>query len=158
MTFRRRWTSIVRELAAGDLLFRQGDRAAAIYKIESGRLRLVRRTLDDHLVVLHTARQGDFLAEASLFAEVYHCDAVAAAPSRIRVYSKASVMEMFRSEPALAEAFMASGIYKRPFSGGHRTKVVERRKSEDRLGGAEAAQRKFPNRQKPPPAMSREFA
>src|SRR5437763_7614101 len=99
--------SAVRDLALGELLFRQGDRAAAIYKIESGRLRLIRRTVDDHLVILHAARRGEFFAEASLFAEVYHCDAVAAAPSRVRVYPKAIVMEALRTDPALAEAFMA---------------------------------------------------
>ena len=99
--------SAVRVLAPGELLFRQGDRAAAIYKVESGRLRLIRRTIDDHLVILHTARRGEFFAEASLFAEAYHCDAVAAAQSRVRVYPKPTVMEALRTDPALAEAFMA---------------------------------------------------
>jgi CRP-like cAMP-binding protein len=99
--------SVVRVLATGELLFRQGDRAAAIYKVESGRLRLIRRTVDDHLVILHTARRGEFFAEASLFAEAYHCDAVAAAQSRVRVYPKPTVMEAVRTDPALAEAFMA---------------------------------------------------
>jgi CRP/FNR family transcriptional regulator, dissimilatory nitrate respiration regulator len=99
--------SVVRLLAPGELLFRQGDRAAAIYKVESGRLRLIRRTIDDHLVILHTARQGQFFAEASLFAEAYHCDAVAAVQSRVRVYPKAMVMDALRTDPALAEAFMA---------------------------------------------------
>jgi CRP-like cAMP-binding protein len=61
--------SAVRELAAGELLFRQGAPAAAIYKVESGRLRLIRRTVDDHLVILHTARRGEFFTEAALFAE-----------------------------------------------------------------------------------------
>jgi CRP-like cAMP-binding protein len=99
--------SIARVLAAGEILFKQGDPAAAIYKVESGRLRLVRRTVDDHLVILHTARRGEFFAEASLFAEAYHCDAVAAGPARVRVYPKASVMAALRSNPALAESFMA---------------------------------------------------
>ena len=99
--------SIVRVLAPGELLFRQGDRATAIYKVESGRLRLIRRTVDDHLVILHTARRGEFFAEASLFAEAYHCDAVADAQSRVRVYPKAIVMEALRTDPSLAEAFMA---------------------------------------------------
>jgi CRP-like cAMP-binding protein len=99
--------SVVRLLAPGELLFRQGDRAAAIYKVESGRLRLIRRTVDDHLVILHTARRGEFFAEASLFAKAYHCDAVAAAQSRVRVYPKAIVMDALRKDPALAEAFMA---------------------------------------------------
>jgi CRP-like cAMP-binding protein len=99
--------STVRVLAPGDLLFRQGDPVAAIYKVESGRLRLIRRTVDDHLVILHTARRGEFFAEASLFAEAYHCDAVAAEQSGVRVYPKTTVMDALRNDPALAEAFMA---------------------------------------------------
>jgi len=99
--------SVVRVLAPGELLFRQGDRAAAIYKIESGRLRLIRRTVDDHLVILHTARRGEFFAEASLFADAYHCDAVAAAQSSVRVYLKEVVLAALRTDRALAEAFMA---------------------------------------------------
>src|SRR5947208_349973 len=99
--------SVVRDLAPGEFLFEQGDRAAAIYKVESGRLRLIRRTVDDHLVVLHPARRGEFFAEASLFAEVYHCDAIAAAQSRVRVYPKAKVMDALRTDPLLTEALMA---------------------------------------------------
>lgn len=99
--------SVIRDLAPGELLFQQGDRATAIYKIESGRLRLIRRTVDDHLVILHTARRGEFFAEASLFAAVYYCDAVAAAQSRVRVYPKAKVMDALRNDPIVAEALMA---------------------------------------------------
>jgi CRP/FNR family transcriptional regulator, dissimilatory nitrate respiration regulator len=99
--------SVPRTLAAGEFLFKQGDSASAIYKIESGRLRLIRRTLDDHLIVLHTARAGELFAEAALFSEVYHCDAVSAAPSRIRVFPKAALIAALRSDPALSEAFMA---------------------------------------------------
>jgi CRP-like cAMP-binding protein len=58
-------------------------------------------------VILHTARRGEFFTEAALFAEAYHCDAVAAVPSRVRAYPKAKVMEALRADPALAEAFMA---------------------------------------------------
>ena len=100
--------STIRQLTDGEVLFRQGDSASAIYRVESGRLRLVRRTVDDHLVVLHTARAGEFFAEAALFSEAYHCDAVAAAPSCIRVYSKSALIAALRGDPALSEAFMAS--------------------------------------------------
>jgi CRP-like cAMP-binding protein len=99
--------SVVRVLAPGELLFRQGDEAAAIYKVESGRLRLIRRTVDDHPIILHTARRGEFFAEASLFAEAYHCDGVAAAQSQVRVYPKRMVMDALRTDPALAEEFLA---------------------------------------------------
>jgi CRP-like cAMP-binding protein len=98
--------STLRLPAPGELLFWQGDPAAAIYKVESGRLRLVRRTVDDHLVILRTARRGEYFAEASLFAAAYHCDAVAAAPTSVRGYPKAEVMQALRTDPALAEAFI----------------------------------------------------
>jgi CRP/FNR family transcriptional regulator, dissimilatory nitrate respiration regulator len=99
--------SVVRVLEARELLFQQGDRTAAIYKIEIGRIRLIRRTVDDHPVILYTARRGEYFAEASLFAETYHCDAVAAAPSRVRVYPKTAVIAALRADPDLAQAFMA---------------------------------------------------
>lgn len=99
--------SAVRVLAPGELLFRQGDSASAIYKVESGGLRLIRRTVDDHLVILHTARRGEFFAEASLFSDTYHCDAVAVQQSSVRIYPKQTVKEAIRSDPALAEALMA---------------------------------------------------
>ena len=99
--------SRARVLTPGELLFQQGDHAAAIYRVESGRLRLIRRTVDDHLVILHTARRGEFFAEASLFADTYHCDAVAATSSQVRVYPKAEVIKVLRADPASAEAFVA---------------------------------------------------
>ena len=41
------------------------------------------------------------------FAESYYCDAVAATPSRVRVYPKTTVMAALRADPDLAQAFMA---------------------------------------------------
>ena len=97
----------VRELAQGERLFQQGDSASAIFEVASGRVRLERRTIDDHLVAMYTARPGDLLAEAALFSAVYHCDAVAAAASRIRVYPKRALLAALRRSPALFEAFAA---------------------------------------------------
>lgn len=87
-------------------LFRQGDEATAIYLVESGRLRLERRTSDGRLVVIHTARPGEFFAEASLFATTYHCDAVAAEPCRVRRYPKAEVLAALRADPDAAFRFL----------------------------------------------------
>jgi CRP-like cAMP-binding protein len=94
-------------VAAGERLFQQGDRASAIFEVVSGRLRLVRRTIDDHLVALFTARPGDLLAEAALFSDSYHCDAVAATGSSVRVYPKRALLPALRKHPALFEAFAA---------------------------------------------------
>jgi CRP-like cAMP-binding protein len=102
----RRHVSL-RQLVPGEFLFQQGDPASAIFEVVSGRLRLMRRTVDDHLVVLHTGRPGDLCAEAALFSDVYHCDAVAAVASRVQVYPKAPLLSALRKNPALFEAFAA---------------------------------------------------
>jgi CRP/FNR family transcriptional regulator, dissimilatory nitrate respiration regulator len=102
-----RQRATVRELAAGDILFRQGDKAAAIFEVQEGRLRLMRLTIDSRPVVLHTARKGDLFAEAALFANTYHCDALAAVASRVCVYPKRELLVAFRNDPATGERFMA---------------------------------------------------
>src|SRR5258708_16110465 len=94
--------SRVRELEAGEALFRQGDRTFAIFEVERGRLRLIRNTVASHPVVLHTARPGELLAEAALFASAYQSDAVAPAASRVRAYPKPAPLPSFRAHPPLA--------------------------------------------------------
>ena len=97
----------MRELAAGETLFRQDDATRAIFEVESGRLRLLRQTVEGFTVVIHTARKGELFAEAALFSPTYHCDAVAAVPSRVRVFSKRSILSAVRSDAKFAEKFMA---------------------------------------------------
>ncbi|HWI27448.1 MAG TPA: Crp/Fnr family transcriptional regulator [Stellaceae bacterium] len=98
--------SPARDLAPGQALFRQGDPVSAIFVVEHGRLRLVRHTVDDRKVVLHTARPGELLAEAALFSASYHCDAVADIASRVRVLSKPDLLAAFRTNSAVALGFM----------------------------------------------------
>lgn len=105
VAIRRR--STVRELASGEILFRQGDRASSIFEVEQGRLRLVRITLDSHPVVLHMARKGELFAEAALFSSTYRCDAIAAVASRVRVFPKRELLAAFRADPEIGERFMA---------------------------------------------------
>lgn len=102
---RRRCT--VRDLAAGEILFRRGDPAAAIFEIESGRLRLLRQTSDGRTVILHTARKGELFAEAALSATAYHCDAVAVTVARVRAYPTKELRIALRADPKLAERLIA---------------------------------------------------
>lgn len=96
-----------RSLARNEVLFRQGDEVTAIYFIEAGRLRLERRTFDGRLLALGSASAGEFFVEAALFAETYHCDAVAIEPSRVCIYPKAAVMDVLRTDSASAMSFLA---------------------------------------------------
>ena len=81
-----------RTLQAGEFLFRQGDAAMFVFAIERGQLRLERRTFDGRLVPLHLARAGETFAEAALFADRYHCDAVALTDAVVKALPKAALL------------------------------------------------------------------
>lgn len=85
------------------MLFRQGDATTGIFQLESGVVRLERSTYDGRRIILHTALAGQFFAEASLFSEKYHCNAVAAEPSLVRCYSKAAILHMIEEDPGTAK-------------------------------------------------------
>jgi CRP/FNR family transcriptional regulator, dissimilatory nitrate respiration regulator len=89
------------------VLFRQGDKGAAIYFVEAGRLRLERRTFDGRLLILGITPARQFFVEAALFADIFHCDAVATEPSQVRVYPKQAVLKALRTDPEDALSFLA---------------------------------------------------
>jgi CRP-like cAMP-binding protein len=97
-----------RDLMASEVLFRQGDPVSAIYRVEEGRIRMIRHTVDDHVAVLHTIGKGEMMAEAALFSQTYHCDAVAAVPTRVRAYPKREMLKAILSDAKLATGFMSS--------------------------------------------------
>jgi CRP-like cAMP-binding protein len=96
-----------RDVAGGASLFRQGDKADAVFVIESGRLALIRHAVDGRRLVLHVARAGDSFAEAALFAPAYHCDAVAEAPSRVAVIPKPALLAALAKDQSLVQALLA---------------------------------------------------
>ena len=95
-----------RSLARNEYLFRQGDKVEAIYFIEHGRLRLDRQTFDGRSLVFGTSSAGEFFVEAALFAEIFHCDAVATELSRVRIYPKAAVLKALNTDPSSAVPFL----------------------------------------------------
>ena len=102
-----------RSLSRNEVLFRQGDKVAAIYFVEAGRLRLERRTFDGRSLVLGVTPAGQFFVEAALFSDNYHCDAVATEPSRVCIYPKTALLSALSTDPTspvLPEARGASGI------------------------------------------------
>ncbi|MDP2792983.1 MAG: cyclic nucleotide-binding domain-containing protein [Sulfurisoma sp.] len=64
-----------RHVPAGSTLLHRGDKSFGIFFLATGKRRLQRLTPDGGTVTLHMARPGEFFAEASPFADAYHCDA-----------------------------------------------------------------------------------
>ena len=100
-----RSASSVLSFSPGAVVFLQGSRAAGFYEVLSGRVRMERPTVTGKQVTLYVARAGDFLAEASLFSDVYHCDATALVQSYVRVYPKQDVLAEFERSGEFAKAF-----------------------------------------------------
>ena len=96
-----------RSLARSEALFRQGEKVTAIYFVEAGRLRLERQTIDGRSLVVGTTTTGKFFVEAALFADIFHCDAVATEPSQVRIYPKAAMLNALRTDPAHAMSFLS---------------------------------------------------
>ena len=102
-----RIAGVERALKAGDVLFRAEQRTVGLYEVITGKLRLVRVDRAGREALLHVAVAGETLAEASLFASAYHCDAIAATNAVVRLYPKALVLAEFERNPEAAQAFMA---------------------------------------------------
>lgn len=93
-----------RQLQPGEALFRQGDAVTAVYVVQTGRVRLVRHLADGSTLALHAARAAETLAEAALFADAYHCDAVAEVPSEVTAVPKPDLLTALAAHPEAALA------------------------------------------------------
>jgi CRP-like cAMP-binding protein len=121
-----------RSLARNEALFRQGEKVTAIYFVEAGRLRLERRTFDGRILVLGTTLSGNFFVEAALFADIFHCDAVATEPSHVCIYPKAAVLNALRADPAHAMSFL-SLVAHQVMELRHRLEIMKVRSAKERV-------------------------
>lgn len=91
-----------RELVDGETLFRSGQPVRALHRIAAGTVELVRILPHGANLTLQVATPGSLLAEASLFATHYHCDAVARDAARVRSVPVGALRAALVSDRALA--------------------------------------------------------
>lgn len=89
------------------MLFLRGDPAWAMFGLLDGEVRLTRNAADGTPLIVHRATAGGFVAEASLFADAYHCDGMATVPSRVVVFPKDAMIALMHRDSAVVEAFSA---------------------------------------------------
>lgn len=70
-------------LGAGQTLFRAEEPVRDVFMVQSGRVQLLRHTVEGARLVLQDAGARAVLAEASAYAQSYHCDAIAATTARL---------------------------------------------------------------------------
>lgn len=95
------------ELQAAQSVFRVGTPPRYIHFVEEGAVRLVRHGRQGEEVVLHDARPGEFLAEASLDSVRYHCDAITTLPSVVLRIAKADFQRLLVDDADFARTWMA---------------------------------------------------
>lgn len=95
-----------RKLAQGALLFHQGDQVRSMFFVLAGSVELVRHSPEGKPVILQRAGRGATLAEASLFSDSYHCDAIATEMSEMAEVPRSSFLELITSDPEFASAWM----------------------------------------------------
>ncbi len=90
---------------ARSVLFRVGERPRFVYLVLEGEVRLVRHSRSGQAVILQRVRRG-YVAEASLEASSYHCDGVAAAPSRLLRFPRHAFLARLETDPRFRRAWL----------------------------------------------------
>lgn len=85
-------------LTSGETLFVQDSETAGLFFLVSGSIDLKRTTITGHSILIHRARSGDTFAEASLFADHYHCTAVATREAYVVEFRRSTIMTLLDSD------------------------------------------------------------
>lgn len=95
------------DLSAGEPVFLTGQKVEMIFMLRSGRAQLQRHTPHGARLILQNAGSGAVLAEASVYSETYHCDAVVIEKATLAALPKTAFIAALRDGPDLALAWSA---------------------------------------------------
>ncbi|MEQ8389741.1 MAG: Crp/Fnr family transcriptional regulator [Thalassospira sp.] len=79
------------EYSASTVLFRKGDPVEHLFLVLDGEVRLARFLENGDQIVLQRAGPNSVLAEASLFSQYYHCDAICHQDAQVKPIRKYDV-------------------------------------------------------------------
>ncbi|MCC1492810.1 Crp/Fnr family transcriptional regulator [Cognatishimia sp. F0-27] len=88
-------------------LFHAGDPVRFVHLVEDGAVHLERTQIIGQVMCFQRARHGDVLAEASIYAEAYHCDARIVEPTRLRRLCVDRLVKRLETVPELTRAWQA---------------------------------------------------
>ena len=97
----------IRRFDPGEAIFRAGSEVTQVFLVCSGRTALVRSLASGERAILQRASAGHILAEASVYAQNYHCDCKALETTELASMPLKSFREALRVDTQLAEAWSA---------------------------------------------------
>jgi CRP-like cAMP-binding protein len=118
----------------GATLFRRDDPVRRMHIVDAGCVHLIRFGEDGTSAVMQRAAAGDLLAESSVFATAYHCDAVAVGDVTLRIADVKQVRAALQSDSGLMECF-ARHLGREVMRMRSRVEILRRRTVQDRLDG-----------------------
>ena len=80
------------DLKKYETLFNQGEQVSGLYYLETGEVTLSRYSLAGEETIIHLAQPQETFAEAALFSDTYHCNAVATQNSLLWKINKQAVL------------------------------------------------------------------
>ena len=113
-------------------VFARSDQVRSVFILENGAVKLSRMSGDGHELILHHARGKAILAEASVYADRYHCDAICSEDSEIRslsVHRFKGVLETNSELASMWATHLAHSLQAARF----RSEILSLKKVEDRL-------------------------
>lgn len=90
------------QVAKGDCLFWQDDSTFAMFMVQKGQVQLLRHNENGDTIILHHAFATDTFAEAALFSNHYHCDAIAVENTQLSVFDRAKILTEIHQNPKFA--------------------------------------------------------
>lgn len=88
------------QLEKHETLFRQGESVSGLYYIESGEVTFTRFGRAGEEIIIHLTQPQETFAEASLFSEVYHCNAIATQGTQLWKINKTAVLNYSQENPS----------------------------------------------------------
>ena len=92
-------------LSKGNFLFYRDDPVSELFVVLDGSVELVRHQCSGTALVLQRAGRHDILAEASVFSERYHCDALASSASSVLAVPVEAVRTCLAQAPEFARSW-----------------------------------------------------
>ncbi len=101
--------TVVKSLAKGEYLFREGDPAVGFYIVQRGSVNVHRVNAAGREQIIHVFRAGDSFAEVALAsARGYPADARVLEATQVLLVQKAGILALLRRQPELALRMLGS--------------------------------------------------
>ena len=130
----RSFPSRRRDIPASGLVFERDMPVRSLFVVDRGAVELRRFTEGGNVLVLQRAIDHAVLAEASLYSDCYHCDAVAIHTTRLLVISKPKLKRAMLEDQHLANlwgTYLSACIQ----NARQRAEILSRRSVAERLDG-----------------------